>query len=126
MHKDPNTYYIKPMEEKGLVKTINRCQLYNLGITEEEQEQLREAGFATGADSVNSVPVYIPNFKNSVKKKTNHGYALRSLGQVADPSGFCQVAINKVVTQSTLIIQKCVVSGYPLKKVVKWSPTSGG
>ena len=31
------------MEEKGPVKTINRCQLHDLGITQEEEQQLREA-----------------------------------------------------------------------------------
>ena len=36
------------MEEKGPVKTVNRHQLHNLGITQEEEEQLREAEFATG------------------------------------------------------------------------------
>ena len=84
LHKDPNTYYIKPMEEKGPVKTVNRCQLYDLGITKEEEEQLKEAGFATGADSGPFAQVYISKLKKSVKKKTNHRYALRSLGQVAD------------------------------------------
>ena len=72
------------MEEKGPVKAVNRHQLHDLGITKEEEEQLREAGFATGADSVPSPPVYIPKLKESVKNKTNHGYALRSMGQVAD------------------------------------------
>ena len=71
------------MEEKGPVKTVNRCQLHDLGITQEEQ-QLREAEFATGADPVPSVPVYIPKLKKLKKKKTNHDYALRSLGPVAD------------------------------------------
>ena len=84
LHKDPNTYYIKPMEEKGPVKTVNRRQLHDLGITQEEEEQLREAEFATGADPVPSAPVYIPKLKKSKKKKTNHDYALRSLGPVAD------------------------------------------
>ena len=84
LHKDPNTYYIKPMGEKGPVKTVNRRQLHNLGITQEEEEQLREAEFATEADPVPSAPAYIPKLKNSKKKKTNHNYALRSLGPVAD------------------------------------------
>ena len=49
-----------------------------------------------------------------MKKKTNHGYALRSLGQVADAKvASVKFAIHEVVTQSTLIIQKCVVCGYP-------------
>ena len=72
------------MERKGPVKAVNRCQLHDLGITKEKEEQLKEAGFATGADSVPSAPVYIPKLKKSVKRKINHGYALRSLGQVAD------------------------------------------
>ena len=84
LHKDPNTSYIKPMEEKGPVKTVNRRQLHDLGITQEEEQQLREAEFATGADPVPSAPVYIPKLKKSKKKKTNHDYALRSLGPVAD------------------------------------------
>ena len=84
LHKDPITYYIKPMEEKGPVKTVNRRQLHDLGITQEEEEQLREAEFATGADPVPSAPVYIPKLKKSKEKKTNHDYALRSLGPVAD------------------------------------------
>ena len=84
LHKDPNTYYIKPMEEKGPVKTVNRRQLHDLGITQEEEEQLREAEFATGADPVPSAPVYIPKLKKSKEKKTNHDYALRSLGPVTD------------------------------------------
>ena len=84
LHKDPNTYYIKPMEEKGPVKTVNRRQLHDLGITQEEEEQLREAEFATGADPVPSAPVYIPKLKKLKKKKTNHDYALRSLGPVTD------------------------------------------
>ena len=95
LHKDPNIYYIKPMEEKGPVKAVNRCQLHDLGITKEEEEQLREAGFATGADSFPSAPVYIPKLKKSVKKKTNHGYALHSLGPVADAK------VTSVELQST-------------------------
>ena len=59
-------------------------QPYDLGITQEEEQQLREAEFATGADPVPSAPVYIPKLKKSKKKKINHDYALRSLGPVAD------------------------------------------
>ena len=84
LHKDPNTYYIKPMEEKGPVKTVNRRQLHDLGITEEEEEQLREAEFATGADPVPSAPVYVPKLKKSKKKKINHDYVLHSLGPITD------------------------------------------
>ena len=40
------------MEGKGPVKKVNRRQLHNLGITKEEEEQLREAEFATRADPV--------------------------------------------------------------------------
>ena len=83
LHKDPNTYYIKPMEERS-VKTVKRRQLHDLGITQEEEEQLREAEFATGVDPVPSAPAYIPKLKKSKKNKTNHNYALRSLGPVAD------------------------------------------
>ena len=72
------------MEEKGPVKTVNRRQLHDLGITQEEEQQLREVEFATGADPVPSAPVYIPKLKKSEKKKTNHDYALCSLGPVAD------------------------------------------
>ena len=72
------------MEEKGPVKTVNRRQLHDLGITQEEEQQLREAEFATGADPVPSAPVYIPKLKKLKKKKTNHDYALHSLGPVAD------------------------------------------
>ena len=72
------------MEKRGPVKVANRRQLHDLGITQEEEEQLREAEFATGADSVPSAPAYIPKLKKSIKTKTNHGYALRSLGPIAD------------------------------------------
>ena len=57
------------MKEKGPVKTVNRCQLHDLGITQEEEEQLREAEFATWADPVPSAPVYIPKLKKSKKRK---------------------------------------------------------
>ena len=70
------------MEEKGPVKVANRHQLHDLGITQEDEEQLREAEFATGSDSVPSAPAYIPKLKKSTK--TNHGYALCSLGPIAD------------------------------------------
>ena len=72
------------MEKKGPVKAVNRCQLQDLGVTKEVEDQLREAGFATGADSIPSASIYIPKLKKSVKKKINHGYDLCSLGQVAD------------------------------------------
>ena len=72
------------MEERGPVKTVNRCQLHDLGITQEEEEQLWEAEFATGADPVPSAPVYIPKLKKSKNQKTNHNYALHSLGPVTD------------------------------------------
>ena len=82
------------MEEKGPVKRVNRLQLHDLGITQEEEEQLREAEFATGADPVPSAPVYIPKLKKLKKKKTNHDYALRSLGHSCRcQGGFCRVAI---------------------------------
>ena len=119
LHKDPSTYYIKPMEEKGPVKAINRCQLHNLGIIKEEEEQLREAGFTTGADSVPSAPVYIPKLKKVCEKENKSWFCSSLIGSSCRcQSGFCRVGVHKVVTQSILIIQKCVFSGYPSKKVV--------
>ena len=99
------------MEEKGPVKTVNRRQLHDLGITQEEEEQLREAEFATGADPVPSAPVYIPKLKK-VKGKENKSRLCPSFigSSCRCQSGFCRVAIHKVVTQSTLII-KFVVCG---------------
>ena len=33
-HQDPNVYYVKPLEGKGPIKQVNRCQMFDLGVME--------------------------------------------------------------------------------------------
>ena len=38
-HQDPNAFYVKPIDGKGLAKQVNRHQMFDLGVTEREREE---------------------------------------------------------------------------------------
>ena len=38
-HSDPNAFFVKPLDGKGLVKQVNRWQMFDLGIMERERRE---------------------------------------------------------------------------------------
>ena len=38
-HSDPNAFFVKPLDGKGLVKQVNRQQMFDLGVMERERRE---------------------------------------------------------------------------------------
>ena len=84
LHKNPNAYYIKPIDGKGSVKLVNRRQLHDLGITKKEEERNREEALSADDDSIPPAPVFAPKRIKSKNNEVKHRYPLRSLGPITD------------------------------------------
>ena len=84
LHKNPNAYYIKPIDGKGSVKLVNRRQLHDLGITKEEEERSREEALSADDDSIPPAPVFAPKRTKSRNNEVKHRYPLHSLGPITD------------------------------------------
>ena len=84
-HHDPNVFYVKPIDGKGPAKQVNRRQMFDLGVTEQERkegdsEQIQED------PEVPTAPVYNPKTKPATKIPPKHPYYLRSKGPAPIPA----------------------------------------
>ena len=88
LHKQqPNVYYIRALDGKSPVKTVNRRQLFDLGITQREELRRNEEMLTLGEyQDVPLAPVYNPEKTRSKVKNTSfeilHPYNTRSKGPI--------------------------------------------
>ena len=61
-HSDPNAFFVRPLDGKGLVKQVNQQQMFDLGITEWERRE-GESDQIEEDPEVPKSPVYHPRVK---------------------------------------------------------------
>ena len=74
-HQDPNAFYVKPIDGKGPAKQVNRHQMFDLGVTEQEREE-RDSEQIEDDSEVPTAPVYNPRAKPTTKIHSKHPYNL--------------------------------------------------
>ena len=84
-HQDPNAFYVKPIDGKGLAKQVNRRQMFDLGVTEQEREE-RDSEQIEDNPEVPTAPAYNPRAKPATKSHPKHPYQLRSKGPAPIPA----------------------------------------
>ena len=84
-HQDPNAFYVKPIDGKGPAKQVNRRQMFDLGVMEQEKEE-RDSEQIKDDLEVPTAPVYNPRAKPATKIPTKHPYNLRSKGPAPIPA----------------------------------------
>ena len=81
-HEHKNAYFVKPLGSKIPPKQVNRCKMFNLGITEEQElEHQKQEEEEEEKNKDEDLPLY----KHSVARKKDliapHPYNLRSRKQ---------------------------------------------
>ena len=84
-HQDPNAFYVKPIDGKGPTKQVNRRQMFDLGVTEQERGE-RDSEPIEDDPEVPTAPVYNPKAKSATKIHPKHPYHLRSKGPAPIPA----------------------------------------
>ena len=77
-HSDPNAFFVKPLDRKGPVKQVNRRQIFDLGVMEQERREGESDQIEEDLE-VPMAPVYHPKVKVATKPQ-GHQYHLRSKG----------------------------------------------
>ena len=80
LHSDPNVYYIKPVNGKGVPKKVNRRQLFDLKRSLVEEEG-KTSTPEPDSETVPPAPAYQPKGMRS-KPLPSHPYNTRSKGKV--------------------------------------------
>ena len=83
-HSDPNAFFVKPLDGKGLVKQVNRRQMFDFGVTERDRRE-GESDQVKEDPEVPKAPVYHPRVKIAMKPQ-GHQYHLCSKGPAPIPA----------------------------------------
>ena len=81
-HEHKNKYFVKPLGSKIQPKQVNRCEMFDLGITEEQEmecQKLEEEEEEENKDE--DLPLYQPAIARKKDLITPHPYNLRSRKQ---------------------------------------------
>ena len=74
---EPNVYRIKPVNGNGTERTVNRCQLQDLGETQNDVGLTSPQNIHDGVQ----VPSFNPKTMTSKTPPISHGYATHSKGR---------------------------------------------
>ena len=73
----PNNYWIKPLGSDGPSREVNRRQLFDIGVTEEELAGRREEEEEETPEEEPAAPQFNPKVKNTSPIGPKHSYNLR-------------------------------------------------
>ena len=97
-------FFVKPLDGKGPVKQVNRRQMFDLGVTEQERRE-GESDQIEEDPEVPKAPVYHPRVKIATKPQ-GHQYHLRSKGPAPIPAP----RVSRVRSQGVKLDQSPVAS----------------
>ena len=100
-------FFIKPLDDKGPVKQVNRLQMFDLGIMERERRE-GESDQIKEDPEVPKAPVYHPKVKIATKPQ-GHQYHLRSKGPAPIPAA----RVSRVKSQGVKLDQTTVATELP-------------
>ena len=81
-HKHKNAYFVKPLGSKIPPKQFNRCKMFDLGITEEQElERQKQEEEEEEENKDEDLPLYKPSVARKKDLIASHPYNLRSRKQ---------------------------------------------
>ena len=77
-HEYKNAYYVKPLGSKSQPKQVNRCELFDLKITEEQELECQKQEEEEEENKDANLPLYKPSVARRKEVIEPHPYNLRS------------------------------------------------
>ena len=80
-HGHKNTYFVKPLGSKTQPKQVNRCKMFDLGITKEQEIERQKQEEEEEENKDQDLPLYQPTVARKKDLIAPHPYNLRSRKQ---------------------------------------------